>query len=269
MMRYYLTHTEARQTNVIRNMDALRYLQSLPSDFVDLVFADPPYNLGYRYDAHKDNMPEWEYYRWSFSWLDECRRVLKPTGSLFVLNIPYHAISLAAHLKQSMVFQHWIAWKAGSRGSNKAVMPEHYALLWFTKTEQFTANETRRKHDRCRSCGEMAADYGGKKHLIHPYGPMVSDVWTDIGRSKHKQRGQHPCKLPPRLVSRVIALASNPGDIVLDPFMGTGTTAIEARRTGRRWTGCEISQTYIDMANNALNIPIQTRMFTQQSLVVA
>lgn len=253
--------TGTPQPNRIYNADVLTFLRAFDDNSVDLFFADPPYNLGYEYQVIDDNRPDHQYYEWCNVWLDEARRILKPTGSLFVMNIPKHAVILAAHLHQTMRFQHWITWKAASRRSNKALMPEHYALLWYSKTDTFTANEIRAPHKRCRSCNELIADYGGKKHLIHPYGPQISDVWTDIGRAKHNQRGEHPCKLPEKFARRVIALASNPGAVVVDPFVGAGTSAIAAQQLGRDYVGNDLNIAYVEMARQALAIPAQMPLF--------
>lgn len=249
------------QPNSLYVSDAIKWLQAIESESVDLVFTDPPYNLNYNYDLYDDKMPEGEYLTWCYEWLTELVRILKPSGSLFLLHLPKFAIPLGAFLHSRMNFQHWIAWKATSRSSNKPLMPEHYALLYYTKSEVFTANEVRSPHKRCRKCHEMIADYGGKKHLAHPYGPKISDIWTDIGRAKHNQRGEHPCKLPDKLVKRVVEFASNPGDLVLDPFNGTGTTTFVAERLGRNYMGCDMSDTYVQMALDRHQEPFARDMF--------
>lgn len=249
------------QVDVIVCADAIEFGRSIPDESVDLFFADPPYNLNYGYDASDDNLPDAEYIDWCKRWLNEAIRMLKPTGSLFVLNIPKHAMLLGAYLSEHIHFQHWITWKAESRKSQKPLMPAHYALLYFTKTNEFTVNEVRRPHKRCRKCGEMAADYGGKKHQAHPFGPQISDVWTDIGRAKNHARGIHPCKLPERLVERIIKLSSNPGDVVVDLFLGTGTTADVARRLNRHYICADISKVYVEMAYQRMTIPFTVPMF--------
>lgn len=251
------------QPNTLHVADAFDLLSQIEDGSVDLVFTDPPYNLNYGYDLHNDNMPVHEYLEWCYKWVGECARVLKPTGSLFILHLPRFAIPIGAYLHSKMIFQHWIAWKAASRNSTKPLMPEHYALLYYTKSEQFVANEVRYPHKRCRKCGEVVADYGGKKHQMHPYGPKISDVWTDIARAKHLERGDHPCKLPDKLVRRVIEFASNPGDLVLDPFMGTGTTTFVAEQLGRQFIGCDMSETYVQMAHERHSIPYARDMFNQ------
>lgn len=251
------------QPNNLYIGDALEALKSMQEGSVDLIFTDPPYNLNYGYDLHKDDMPEESYLAWCYQWLEECIRVLKPTGSLFLLHLPRLAIPLGAFLHSRMTFQHWIAWKAASRNSNKPLMPEHYALLYYTKSQEFTANEVRKAHQRCHHCKGIVADYGGKKHLMHPYGPKISDVWTDIGRAKHGQRGEHPCKLPDKLVRRVVEFASNPGDVVLDPFNGTGTTTFVAEQLGRQYIGIDMSATYIQIAQKRHATPYARDMFNQ------
>lgn len=88
-------------------------------------------------------------------------------------------------------------------------------------------------------------DYGGKKAGLHPFGPLVSDVWTDIHRIKHnKYRDEHPCQLPVHLLERIILMSTDENDIVLDPFMGTGTTAIASKRLGRRYIGFDVDDEY-------------------------
>lgn len=239
--------------NTISNTDAIEFLKSLPDDSVDLFFTDPPYNLNKNYDSSSDNMSEDEYIRWCVEWLTEAVRILKPGGALFLLHIPKYAIPLSAFLQTKLTFQHWIVWNAMGAYSKRPVMPAHYAILYFTKGKPAIVNEVRTEHKRCRKCGELIADYGGKKHLIHPVGPLISDVWNDIGRAKHKQRQQHPCKLPERLVERILKIASNPGSVIVDPFVGAGTTAVIAKQMDREYWVNDLSPTYVGMTKENLN----------------
>lgn len=88
---------------------------------------------------------------------------------------------------------------------------------------------------------------------MHPFGPLVSDVWTDIHRIRHKKRrDKHPCQLPIPLIERLLLFSSDEGDIVFDPFVGTGTTAIAAKRLGRRFIGIDIDPNYVEIANKKL-----------------
>ena len=99
----------------------------------------------------------------------------------------------------------------------------------------------------------MLKDYGGKKAGLHPFGPLVSDVWTNIHRIKHtKYRDEHPCQLPIHLLERIILMSTDEDDIVFDPFVGTGTTAIAAKRLGRSYIGFDIDKKYIEITRGKL-----------------
>jgi len=114
--------------------------------------------------------------------------------------------------------------------------------------------EIRYPHKRCRKCNYLLKDYGGKKAGLHPFGPLVSDVWTDIHRIKHnKYRDEHPCQLPIQLLERIILTSTDENDIVLDPFVGTGTTVIAAKRLGRRFIGIDIDEKYVNITKDKLS----------------
>ena len=136
----------------------------------------------------------------------------------------------------------------------KSLQPNHYGILFYAKdAKQNKFYELRYPHKRCRKCGYLHKDYGGKKFMLHPFGSLVSDVWTDIHRVKHnKYRDEHPCQLPIHLLERVILMSSDESDIVLDPFSGTGTTALAAKRLGRNFVGFEFDKTYAEIATNKL-----------------
>ncbi len=107
----------------------------------------------------------------------------------------------------------------------------------------------------------LLADYGGKKKQIHPFGTLLSDVWTDIHRIRHSTRRDiHPCQLPVHLLERLILMATDEGDIVLDPFLGTGTTAIAAKKMGRRYIGIELDNDYVEIARRKIGQAKQTKI---------
>ena len=136
----------------------------------------------------------------------------------------------------------------------QSLQPSHYGILYYAKDlKRNKFFEIRYPHKRCRKCGYLLKDYGGKKAGLHPFGPLVSDVWTDIHRLKHnKYRDEHPCQLPVHLLERIILMSSDEGDIVLDPFVGTGTTAIAAKRLGRKYIGFDIDENYITITQKKL-----------------
>jgi site-specific DNA-methyltransferase (adenine-specific) len=182
-------------------------------------------------------------------------RITKPTGSIFVHNIPKWLIYFGSYLNEIAIFRHWIAWDAMGTPLGKTLLPNHYGILYYVKSDKFKFYDIRMLHKRCRHCRYILQDYGGKKAQMHPFGPLVSDVWTDIHRIRHKiRRDEHPCQLPVHLLERLLLMSSDEGDIVLDPFVGTGTTAIAAKKLGRRFIGIDIDYKYVEITNRKLDI---------------
>ena len=232
--------------------DSLEGMKRLPAASADLAFADPPFNLGKRYGVYDDRRDVREYFVWCEAWLRAMERVLKPTGSLFVYNIPRSLIRYASILEAlpELRFRHWIAWEGRSVPLGRTLQPTHYGILWYVKSEDFKFYEIRGHHACCRECGAILKDYGGKKEQMHPFGPLVGDVWTDIHRVRHNlRRDPHPCQLPVPLMERLLLMCSEEGDVVLDPFMGTGTTAVAAKRLGRHFLGFDVDPEYVAIAN--------------------
>ncbi|WP_302272354.1 DNA-methyltransferase [Brachyspira aalborgi] len=236
--------------NQILKGDCLKLFKSIPNNSVDCIFADPPFNLNKKYNSHIDKLVETEYLDWCKSWIDECLRVLKDSGFIFLHNIPKWLTFYANFLNYKAVFRHWISWDAMTAPMGKTLQPAHYGILFYSKTnDRSKFNEIRYPHKRDRK-GVLIKDYGGKKNILHPFGPLCSDVWTDIHRIRHsKYRDEHPCQLPIHLLERIILMSSEENDIILDPFMGTGTTAIASKRLGRNFIGFEKDKKYCEIAN--------------------
>ena len=242
--------------NKITLRDCLRGLRALPDNSVDMSFADPPFNLKKKYNTYSDDLGETSYLDWCNQWLTEMVRVTKDTGSIFIHNIPKWAVPFANHLNTVADFKNWISWKALTGPPNRRnLQPTHYVFLYYAKNiKNNKAYSVRGKHPRCRKCDYLHKDYGGKKSIIHPFGPLLGDVWTDIYRMRHRKvRDEHPCQLPPHLLERLILMSTDENDIVLDPFMGTGTTAIAAKRLGRRYIGFEKDLEYVEISRIKLS----------------
>jgi site-specific DNA-methyltransferase (adenine-specific) len=220
-----------------------------------MTFADPPFNLKKKYTNYKDNLELQEYLTWCENWITEMVRVTKPTGSIFLHNIPKWLTYYTTFLNQIASFRHWIAWEAPTAPMGKTLQPSHYGILFYTKeAKDSKIYEIRHPHKRDRKQGYLWKDYGGKKDLLHPFGPLVSDVWTDIHRIRHNlRRDEHPCQLPPHLLERIVLMTTDEGDIVLDPFSGTGTTAIAAKSLGRNYIGFEIDPEYVIISQKKLS----------------
>ncbi len=241
--------------NKIVQGDAIEKMREIPDNSIDMTFADPPFNLKKKYTYYKDDKDLRSYLEWCKNWIHEMVRITKTTGSIFVHNIPKWLTYFSCFLneEQNAYFKHWIAWNAMGAPLGKTLLPNHYGILWYVKSKEFKFYDIRMPHARCRSCKELLADYGGKKATIHPFGTLVSDVFTDIHRIKHaSRRDKHPCQLPLPLLERLILMVSDEEDIVLDPFVGTGTTAVAAKRLGRRYVGIDIDPKYVKISKDKL-----------------
>ena len=241
--------------NQIVQGDCLEIMKNIPDNSVDITFADPPFNLKKKYNGYKDSKEFHEYLEWSKQWISEMVRITKPTGSIFIHNIPKWLTYYAGFLNEIAYFKHWISWDAPTAPMGKSLQPSHYGILYYVKDlKKAKFYEIRYPHKRCRKCNYLLKDYGGKKASLHPFGPLVSDVWTDIHRIKHnKYRDEHPCQLPIHLLERIILMSTDENDIVLDPFVGTGTTVIAAKRLGRKFIGIDIDEKYVNITKNKLS----------------
>ena len=248
-------------TNQIIKGDALEIMRQIPDDSVDVTFADPPFNLKKSYEQYEDDKETRDYLGWCKQWLNEMVRITKPSGSIFVHNIPKWLTYYSCYLNEIAYFKHWIAWDAMGAPLGKTILPNHYGILWYVKSKNFKFYDIRAPHRYCRQCQALLKDYGGKKHLIHPFGTLVSDVWTDIYRIRHaKRRDEHPCQLPVHLLERLILMVTDEGDIVLDPFIGTGTTAVAAKCLGRQYIGIDIDEKYVQISRKKLEETSHTQV---------
>jgi len=227
--------------------DCLEYLTKFKRDLVDTVFADPPFNLGKTYGARTDDArAHSEYVEWCRRWLTECVRVLAPGEALFVYNLPKWSILLGAHLMElpDMQFRHSIAIEIKScLPIPGRLYPAHYSLLYFTKGKPKTFRKIRTPIETCRHCGREIRDYGGHRRAMNPLGVNLKDVWTDIPPVRHwkfKSRKRRANALSTKVLDRVVELTTHPGDLVLDPFGGSGTTYAVCERRNRRWIGIEL-----------------------------
>ncbi|MFN7942241.1 MAG: site-specific DNA-methyltransferase [Thermoanaerobaculia bacterium] len=224
--------------------DCVTFLQSLQSSSVDLLFADPPFNLGKDYGKGvSDSLASDRYLAWCRSWLEESVRALKEGGACFVFNLPKWNLELGHHLRElGMEFRHWIAIDIKySLPIPGRLYPSHYSLIYFTKGKPRTFSRPRIPIPTCRHCGGDIKDYGGHRKKLHPDGLNLADVWTDIPPVRHastKRRAAN--ELSVRLLHRVLSIASLEGDLIVDPFGGSGTTYFVAEQMKRKWLGCEL-----------------------------
>ena len=239
--------------------DCLEELARLPSGSVDLVFADPPYNLQLAGDLMRPNDTRvdgvddaWDkftsfadYDRFSRAWLAECRRVLKPDGAIWVIG-SYHNIFRLGVALQDLGFwiQNDIVWRKTNPMPNfrgKRFTNAHETLIWAA---------------RDRANKKYTFNYNSMKELNE--GLQMRSDWllplcTGHERLKDEDgKKAHPTQKPESLLFRCIMAASNPGDVILDPFFGTGTTGAVARRLGRHFIGLERDHTYAAIARKRI-----------------
>lgn len=230
---------------VLYRSDCMPVLKCVESGSVDLVFADPPFNLRKIYPSRiNDDVREQQYLAWCETWLGECIRVLKDGGSFFLWNLPKWNIPLAEYLRGRLTFKHWISVdiKYGLPIQGR-LYPSHYSLLYFCKGEKPAKfHPDRLPMPVCKKCFADQRDYGGYKDKMNPEGINLTDVWYDIPPVRHLRYKKRPGanELSIRVLDRVVEMASDEGDLVLDPFGGSGTTYAVSELKGRRWIGMEI-----------------------------
>lgn len=234
--------------------DCLRLLDGIKDNSIDLVFVDPPFNLGKEYEQghYNDSMGIEVYRTWCHEWLLELIRVLRPGGALFLYHWPHWLMQLGAWMMTmpNIQYKSWIALKMKSGFPIKGRLhPAHYGILYFVKRgEKATFNLVRHRTPTCRHCGKMTRDYGGYRKKFERFEDeggipwiQISDFWEDTRPARQdKMRGNTINELPVHIPERAILMASNPGDVVLDIFGGSGSTYQASQIHDRLWIGCEL-----------------------------
>jgi DNA modification methylase len=246
------------EPNKVINRSCIEYLNDLtktnPNGSFDLAFADPPYNLAKNYSTYQDDLEDQKYIDWCNEWLKGMADNLKPGGTLLVLNIPKWSIYHFNFLSKTLIFRNWIVWDALSTPSGK-LLPAHYSLLYFTKPgAENTLNYDIEKNIESRNyCLRIPCVRNRKNNGLIEKEPL-NDIWRDVHRIKHKKdRDQHPCQLPTKLLNRCINLFSNESDLTYDPFGGAGTTAISSKLLKRDYIITELDPAYAIISENNLN----------------
>jgi site-specific DNA-methyltransferase (adenine-specific) len=247
--------------------DATRWLSQLENASVDLVFADPPYNIK---KAEWDTFESQQaYVDWSLGWIEQAARILKPTGTLYICG--FSEILADLKLPASRFFKgcRWIVWHY----KNKANLGSdwgrsHESILHFRKSEKFTFNtddvripygkHTLKYPDHPQAETSQYGKNSDRKNELwrpHPKGAKPCDV-LEIPTTCNgmNEKTPHPTQKPEELLRQLVLAASNPGDLVIDPFLGSGTTAVVAQQLRRNWKGCDLSAEYCGWAAQRLEL---------------
>ena len=245
--------------------DSAAWLRSLASESVDLVFADPPYNIK---KAEWDTFESQQaYVNWSLEWIEQAARVLKPTGTLYTCG--FSEILADLKLPASRFFQgcRWLVWHYKNKANLGADWGRsHESILHFRKSQQFTFN-----------VDYVRIPYGNHT-LKYPEHPQAETSQYGKGRANHlwqpnpkgakprdvleipttcngmHEKTPHPTQKPEELLRKIVLASSNPGDLVIDPFLGSGTTAVVAEQLERKWKGCDISIEYCQWAAHRIEL---------------
>lgn len=246
--------------------DSIEWLKALESSSVDLIFADPPYNIK---KADWDTFESQEIYiDWSLTWIKEASRILKPEGTLYICGFSEILADLKHPASRYFNSCRWIVWHY----KNKANLGNdwgrsHESILHFRKSKNFTFN-----------VDDVRIPYGEHtlKYPSHPQaetsqynnGKNGDHVWTpNPAGAKPKdvleipttcngmhEKTPHPTQKPEELLRKIILASSNVGDLIIDPFCGSGTTAVCAEQLKRKWKTCDISPEYLDWTVNRLDL---------------
>jgi DNA modification methylase len=237
--------------NKITCGDCIEVLGKVRKPFADLIFADPPFNIGYKYDKYHDKVKSKKYIAWTKDWMTTCKKALKPHGSFYIAIGDEYAANVKIIADELGLFmRNWIIWHYtfGQQMKKKFARSHTHIFYFVNDKNNFTFND-----HAVRVPSDRQLIYNDRR--ANPAGKMPDDVWHEYSRvcGTFKERtGWHPCQMPESLLKRIIAVSSNPGDCVLDPFSGSGTTAAAAYQLGRNYVTLDMSEKYVKNAKKRL-----------------
>ncbi|MDP5009389.1 MAG: site-specific DNA-methyltransferase [Glaciimonas sp.] len=250
--------------NQIFQEDALQGLARIPDGSIDLLIADPPYGLGKDYGNDSDKMEMAAYLAWTEQWVAAALPKLKPNGSLYIFLTWRYSPEIFVMLKQRMIMLNEIIWDRrvpSMGGGTRRYSSVHDTVGFFAKSKEhyFDLDAIRIPYDAVTKKARSRSIFVGAKWLELGYNPK--DVWS-VSRlhREHREREDHPTQKPLEIVDRMIKASCPPGGVVLDPFMGSGTTAVAAQRCGRDFVGFELNPDYCVLIEQRL---IQQRLMQQ------
>lgn len=250
----------SNETSMVMLGNSLEILKDIKPNSVDLVFADPPYNIGKNFGNNNDS---WEnvdsYIAWCKVWIDECMRILKNTGTMYFMTATQHMAFLDIYVSQKYNVLSRIVWTYDSSGvQSKRMFGSLYEpILMVNKSKDYlyTFNSEDIMVEAKTGATRKLIDY--RKDPPQPYNnkKVPGNVWNySRVRFKMTEYENHPTQKPEALLERIILASSNPGDIVLDPFSGSFTTSAVAVRLGRKAIGIDLNEDYFRVGIRRTNI---------------
>lgn len=245
--------------STIFNGDCIKVLKSIKDESADLIFADPPYNLGKDFGNNSD---KWDsvtkYLEWCQEWINECIRVLKPDGTFYFMNATQHMPYLDVYVSSKLKVINRIIWSYDSSGvqaKNKFGSLYEPILMAVKDDQKYKFNYEDIQVEAKTGAKRKLIDY--RKKVPTPYNTKKTpgNVWYfPRVRYRMPEYEDHPSQKPESLMQRIILASSSPGDVVLDPFAGTFTTCAIARNQGRKTIGIEMSEKYFKIGLRRLGI---------------
>ncbi len=233
---------------LLYNEDAVAGIGQVADASVDLVIADPPYGLGKDYGNDSDRLGAQEYLAWSRRWIDAVVPKLKANGSLYVFLTWQHSPEVFSYLKTRLAMVNEIIWDRrvpSMGGSTRKFSSVHDNIGFFVNSRDyhFDVDAVRIPYDAETKKARSRSIFVGKKWLEEGYNPK--DVWS-VSRlhRQHAEREDHPTQKPLEIIERMVLASCPAGGVVLDPFMGSGTSAAAAIRHGRNFVGFELNPDY-------------------------
>ena len=253
----YSSCKEMIATNTIYAGDAIELLQSLPDQCAGLVIADPPYSIRKDFGPTtiSRNLSEWV--EWSKLWLHEAARIVAADGNIMIYSLHSSAAYLHVELARlGLMYRRQIIWhyENGFNTYRKAPPSEYEVILWFGHSANSTYHPLRKPYKSQERIRHKITKNGKVWHP-HPEGRLEGDVWdmpTLAGQRFSKERLPHPTQKPLELATRIVAHFSNAGDLVVVPFVGSGTECVAATALGRQFIGAELNPEYVELANRRL-----------------
>lgn len=255
--------------DTVFNEDAIAGFKRIPNAAIDLIIADPPYSLGKDYGNGSDKMNAADYLHWMEQWIDAALPKLKPNGSLYIFLTWRYSPEIFVMLKQRMQMMNEIIWDRrvpSMGGSTRSFTSVHDTIGFFVKRKDyyFDLDAVRIPYDAETKKARSRSIFVGAKWLEIGYNPK--DLWSVTRIHKcDPERTDHPTQKPLEIIDRMVQASCPPGGIVLDPFMGSGTTAISAKRCGRHFVGFELNPEYCEIIQQRLKSP-EAQLMPKQNL---